>query len=44
MRSWDLDYSVLVVDLYASLSAEQRARFFRRMERYEDDFRALAKK
>ena len=43
MRRWDSDFSVLVVDLHASLGAEQRARVLRRMERYAEDFRALAK-
>ncbi|MSQ52558.1 MAG: hypothetical protein EXR28_11780 [Betaproteobacteria bacterium] len=43
MRRWDADFSALVADLHATLGAEQRARVLKRMERYAEDFRALAK-
>ena len=42
MRRWESDLAGLIVELYATLSAEQRGRVLRRMERYAADFRALS--
>ncbi len=42
MRRWDSDLAGLIVDLDTTLSAEQRGRVLRRMERYAEDFRALS--
>jgi hypothetical protein len=42
MHRWESDLARLIVDLDATLSAEQRARVLRRMERYAEDFRALS--
>ena len=42
MRRWESDLAGLIVDLVATLSAEQRARVLRRLERYAEDFRALS--
>ena len=40
-RRWESDLANLVVELDKTLTAEQRARVLRRMERYADDFNAL---
>ena len=41
-RRWEADLAQLVLDLDRTLSSEQRERVLRRMNRYAEDFRALA--
>ena len=41
---WESDLAALIVALDATLTAEQRARVLRRMDRYADDFRSLSGK
>jgi hypothetical protein len=41
-RRWQADVAQLVLDLDRTLTAEQRERALRRMNRYAEDFRALA--
>lgn len=42
MRRWESDLARLIVELDTTLSADQRGRVLRRMERYAEDFRALS--
>lgn len=42
-RRWETDLAELVAELSATLSAEQRSRVVRRLDRYAEDFRALAR-
>jgi hypothetical protein len=42
-KRWESDLADLVVTIDRTLSAEQRARVLRRIDRYEDDFRALSR-
>lgn len=40
-RRWESDLAGLIVELHATLDADQRARVLRKLDRYSDDFRAL---
>ncbi len=41
LARWEADFIDLVLDIYGTLSAVQRAHALRRMERYAEDFEAL---